>query len=92
MSQIIAIYETPNMTAEQYDRIDSDLRAIEMLKPDGRLYHAAAPTENGWYITDVWQSIELLDQFANVLIPILEKNGVQSVPPRICPVHNLISN
>ncbi len=92
MSQIVAIYETPNMTAEQYDRIDSELQSIGMTKPDGRLYHVSAPIENGWYVTDVWQSTELLDQFSKILIPILEKNGVQPKPPRIYQIHNLITD
>ncbi len=92
MSQILVIFETPNMTAEQYNLVDNDLRAMRFSKPDGRIFHVAAATENGWYITDVWQSTELLDQFSKVLIPILEKNGVQPVQPRIYPVHNLISN
>ncbi|MCP4009158.1 MAG: hypothetical protein GY726_06550 [Proteobacteria bacterium] len=92
MSRIVVIYETPNMTAEQYDRIDSELRSIGMTKPDGRLYHVSASTENGWYVTDVWQSIEQLDQFSKTLIPILEKNGIQSTPPRIMQIHNLITD
>ncbi len=92
MSQIVVIYETPNMTAEQYDSIDSELQSIGMTKPDGRLYHVSAPIENGWYITDVWESIEQLDQFSKTLIPILKKNGIQPSSPKIHQIHNLITD
>ncbi len=92
MSQIVVIYEMQNMTAEQYDLIDSELRSIEMTKPDGRLSHVSAASENGWYITDIWQSIEQLDKFSEILLPILEKSGIPSAPPRIFQIHNFITD
>jgi hypothetical protein len=41
-------------------------------------------------IADIWQSRELLDQFAQTLVPVLQKLGVRPVQPQIYPVHNLI--
>ncbi len=92
MSQIVVIYETPNMTAEQYDLVDSELLSIGMTKPEGRLYHVSAPTKTGWYITDVWQSAEQLENFSKILIPILEGNNIQSTTPTIYEIHNLITD
>ena len=91
MSHIMAIFETPGMTAEQYDRVDTELKAIGMTKPDGRLFHVATPIDGGWLVTDIWQSTELLDQFSKVLVPILEANGIPAVQPKIYPVYNLIT-
>lgn len=91
MTQILAIFDTPKMTAEQYDLVDKELRALGLVEPEGRLHHVAAATENGWCVVDVWQSGDSLDQFSKVLMPVLEKNGVEPAQPRIYPVHNLIT-
>jgi hypothetical protein len=58
--------------------------------PKGRQSHVAASKEEGWLVVDVWESPDLLDQFAGTLMPILQKNGVTPPQPQILPAHNIL--
>jgi len=87
---IAAVFEIPGMTDVQYDRIIEGLEAAGVGAPDGRLYHVAAPSDNGWLVVDIWQSEEQLGRFANVLMPIAADAGAAPPAPRVYPVHNII--
>jgi quinol monooxygenase YgiN len=80
----------PGMTAQQYDQLMKDLEAAGEGKPSGRLYHVAAQKPNDCFVTDVWESEEALNKFAETLVPILVKIGVTPSQPTILPVHNII--
>ena len=90
MSAITAVFEIPGMTAKQYDQTVKDLEAAGASAPKGRLYHVASSKAGGWFVVDVWESEELLNAFAQTLMPILQKAGVTPTPPQIHPVHNII--
>ncbi len=89
MSSLVAIFDLGS-TSAQYDRVIRDLEAAGLGHPKGRLYHVAAPNNGRWLVVDVWESAELLNQFAQSLMPILEREGVQVAPPKTYPVHNII--
>lgn len=88
---ILAVFNAPGMTQQQYDQVDNDLEAKGARKPDGRLYHVASFTEAGVLVVDVWESQEKLDQFGAVLIPTLVAVGVTPAAPQIHPVHHIIA-
>ncbi|HKY54260.1 MAG TPA: hypothetical protein VJM08_08150 [Anaerolineales bacterium] len=90
MSNITVIYDMPTVTAEQYDEVIRGLEASGAGNPQGRLYHVASPKEKGWLVVDVWESHELLNQFAQTLMPIMQNAGVTPPQPQIYPVHNVI--
>jgi hypothetical protein len=48
------------------------------------------PDNGRWLVIDVWESGEALNQFAQTLMPILQKAGLQANPPKTYPVHNII--
>ena len=87
---IVAVFNVPGMTAQQYDKTIKELEAAGQGKPKGRLYHVAAAKPGGWFVLDVWASAEELNQFAQTLMPILQKAGVTPPQPEILPVHNII--
>ena len=90
MSTIVAVFEVPGMTSEQYDRSIKELESAGAGNPKGRLYHVASSKSGGWFVVDVWESDELLNQFAQTLMPILQKIGVTPPQPQVYPVHNII--
>ena len=90
MSTIIAVFDVAGMTAGQYDQVIKDLEAAGEGSPKGRLYHVASSKAAGWFVVDVWESGELLDRFAQTLMPILQKNGVTPPQPQVYPVHIVI--
>ena len=88
--KIMAIFDTPGMTATQYEQVDQALTALGQQQPQGRLHHVAAPNENGWLVIDVWESQAALDHFAQTLMPIFAEHDIPTTVPQILPVHNII--
>lgn len=87
---ITAVFDAPGVTQQQYDQIVGDLEAFGLAAPNGRLFHVANQTENGWLVVDVWESEELLGKFAETLLPMFDAIGVTLPQPRILQVHNII--
>ena len=88
---IIAIFDIPSMTSEKYENVIKELENSGLGNPDGRLYHVAASKDGGQIIVDVWETNELLNKFAEPLVPILDGAGVTPAEPQIYPVRNTIS-
>ena len=86
---IVVEFNAPGMTAAQYDSILSDLDSKGVGSPDGRVYHVAAPSSDGWFVVDVWASQEQFDKFGEVLIPTLDAAGVTATP-QVRTIHNII--
>lgn len=87
---IIAVFEVPGMTADQFDEVWARLEEAGQAKPEGRTFHVAGPAEGGWLVVDVWESEERLGRFAETLMPVLAGVGVTPPRPRIHPVHYLL--
>ena len=87
---IVAVFDVPGMTSEQYEQVNKVLEEAGKDSPEGRLHHVASSKPDGWFVVDVWESAELLDRFAQTLMPILQNAGVTLPQPQIYPVHNII--
>ncbi len=88
---IVAEFNIPGMTADQYDRVVQELEAKGAGTPEGRTFHVAAPNATGWFVVDVWESRGHLDRFGKTLIPVLMAAGVTPAQPEIRPVHNIMT-
>ena len=78
------------MNAAEYDRVIQDLERRGVGTPAGRSYHFAAPSADGWFVVDVWESQEQFDKFGEVLMPTLQAAGITAAVPEIRPIHNTI--
>lgn len=87
---VVAVFDMPLMTAVQYDRLILDLERVGLGAPNGRLYHLAALKGEGWYVVDVWESVEKLDLFAAAFLPILDRHGIAHTSPQLLPLYNII--
>ncbi len=88
---ILTVFNLPTMNTEKYGQVIKDLEAAGHGNPEGRLYHISSLEEDGSIIVmDIWESLELLDEFGKTLLPILKNNGVTPVEPQVYPVHNVI--
>jgi hypothetical protein len=88
---ILTVFNLTTMTGEKYKQAISGLEAAGQGKPKGRVYHIAAPQEDGsMIVTDIWESPELLEEFGKTLIPTLNNVGVTPVEPKVYPVLNVI--
>ena len=93
MGKIIAIFHQSDMTELKYKNVLSDLQNSGVGSPKGRITHVAATDQGGKgvLVVDTWQSEELMNQFSEKLIPILQKNGVTPAKPEIAPITNEIT-
>ena len=91
---VAVVLEFKNGTLEQYDQV------IERMGferggpgPEGALFHWVAAVDDGIRVTDVWQTREQFQQFADTKIgPITQEVGIQG-PPEITmyEVHNYLT-
>lgn len=87
---VTVLFQVPDMTKAQYDRVIKELKAKGLGAPAGRMYHVASATDDGWLVVDVWESEAKLGKFAETLMPTLVAAGVTPPQPKIYPVHNII--
>ena len=89
MQKVIAQFTMPGMTSQQYDQIMDDLSTSGYSQPKGQLQHVAVDLPNrDWLITDIWDSQESMNKFAEVLMPILINNGITPAQPSVSPIYN----
>lgn len=80
-------------TQEQYDAMHAQM-GVEENPPEGLIFHAGGPTNEGWGIIDFWESREQFDRFLEGRIgPAMQELGDRAPqsPPDIkeFPVHNI---
>ena len=87
---VAVLLEFPGVTREQYERVMADLHLDGHPAP-GNNFHAAGPTEGGWWALDVWDSPERMQEyFAQELGAVLQRHGLPAVQPRMLEVSNLL--
>jgi hypothetical protein len=83
-------------TQDQYDAINAQM-GVEGDPPDGLIFHAAGPVEDGWGVLDFWESREHFDRFLESRLgPAIAELGDRAPqsPPDIkeFPVYNTIKS
>jgi hypothetical protein len=81
-------------TQDQYEAVNAQMD-VEANPPEGLIFHAAGPIDDGWGILDFWESREHFDRFFESRIgPAIQELGDRAPqgPPEIkeFPVHNMI--
>lgn len=81
-------------TQDQYEAVNNQM-GVEENRPEGMIFHAAGPIENGWGVIDFWESREHFDRFLESRLgPAIQELGDRAPqgPPDIkeFPVHNYI--
>lgn len=81
-------------TVEQYEAVNAQMN-VENDLPEGLIFHAAGPIDDGWGVLDFWESREQFDRFLESRIgPAIAELGDRAPqnPPDIreFPVHNII--
>ena len=65
---------------EQYDTVHRHM-GIDDDPPEGLIFHAAGPIEDGWGVIDFWESRDAFDRFAaGRLQPAIQELGDQAPP------------
>ena len=96
--RVMVVHHTPSLTQERYEAVVRGLTggksrlespAADVPTP-GLLVQAAAQTEDGFVIFDVFESEEAFDKFRAIASPIATDAGVEE-PPKSYPIHTYIS-
>jgi hypothetical protein len=89
----------PGSTAEQYEQLGEKMFGVRSSEfssadaPDGLIMHSAGPTDDGWYVYDIWESPAHFQRFLDErLMPAMQELGVpaEGPPPQMFEVYNLI--
>ena len=87
---IAALFMTENMDTATYDAIIVRLNQALGGSPNGRLNHTCFGSGDQLRVLDIWDSVENLNAFAGVLMPILAELGVVVNPPFVSEVHSQV--
>jgi len=71
-----------------YESVNDEVGRAVDFKTNGCIVHTAGPIPGGWRVLDVWESQDKLDQFSQILVPILEKHGLPMTQPEIWQIEN----
>jgi hypothetical protein len=77
-------------TVEQYFEVIRRLEEAGAGAPAGRLYHVTFGGDGALGTVDVWSSREEFDEFAKVLMPIVQGVGIELAPPQFFETLNVI--
>jgi hypothetical protein len=95
---IVAVHQVPSLTQDRYEEVvrrltngKARLESPSDLPFEGLLVHAAAQSENGFLIFDVFESEEAFSRFSEVVRPIAHEVGIED-PPKAYPAHTFISS
>ena len=93
--QILAVHQTPTLTRERYEevvrRLTGGKARIESpsdLPFEGLSIHAAGEGPNGFFVFDVFDSLEAAESFRAALGTIPEEVGIRE-PPEFFPAHTV---
>ena len=79
---VALVLEFKGATLDQYDQIRESM-GLEPggAGPSGALFHWVTPTDDGFRVTDVWETREHFDQFAQEKIgPLSAQAGIETQP------------
>ena len=83
-------FAPPSLTAQQYDKAVRRLTEDGVLPADGLEYEICFGPDDNLKVSQVWDSQQQLDAFAERLMPILSELGVDPGKPELLEVHNII--
>ena len=93
---VVAVHQVPSLTQDRYEEVvrrltngRGRLKSPSELPFEGLLVHAAAQSENGFLIFDVFESEEAFSRFSEAIRPVAQEVGIED-PPKAYPAHTFI--
>ena|SRR6188768_170697 len=74
---ILVRFKPVGLTATQYENVGRTLEQQGHWPPEGLLAHVCFGHENDLHVSEVWESQEQQQRFAQKLMPVLEEEGVE---------------
>ena len=88
----VLIRFTPRgMTAAQYGAVGRQLEEAGNWPPDGLLAHVGFGSDGDVRVSEVWESREQQERFAEALMPVLREHGIEfASEPEFLDVHGYL--
>ena len=87
----VGVYIHPRgMTKTQYEAVGAKLEEAGQSAPAGRTFHACFGSDEMLMVFDVWETPEDFMAFAQVLGPLMAAEGIQTAPPQVLPLQNVV--
>ena len=90
MSILIRFEPASSVTTEQYDESVRRLEDQGDWPPDGLDYHVCFFVDGQLRVSEIWDSREQAEAFAERLMPILNDVGINPGEPKFLEIHNVI--
>ncbi len=90
MSVLIRFAPTSETTTDQYDETIRRLEDAGDFPPDGLDLHVAFVADGNLRVSEIWDSREQIDAFAERLMPVLAEVGIDPGEPEFFEIHNII--
>jgi hypothetical protein len=89
---VTVVSRYPNLSAATYDRVMASLE-LDANPPVGAILHVAADTDDGFVLTEIWQTEETFRAFFDYrLRPALRTHGVSGDPAvDVAPLRNVFA-
>ena len=75
---ILIRYKPSGMTSEQYNNVGRKLQEAGNWPPEGLLAHVCFGSSGSLLVSEVWESREQQEQFAQKLMPVLQGESVDT--------------
>ena len=91
MSILVRFTGAPSLSAEKYDETMTRIEASGKFPPDGLEYHVGFTLGGSFRVSEIWDTKEQFEAFAQRLMPLLAENGVELAgPPEVIEIHNIV--
>ena len=87
---VLIRFNPPSLTAEQYDNAVQRMTDEGVQPADGLDYEVCFGKPGNLKVSQIWDSQEQLDAFAERLMPILSELGIEPGEPEVIEVHHII--
>ena len=87
---VLIRFAPASLTAAQYDEATGKLTDAGDFPPDGLDYHVCFGTDGNLRVSEIWDSQEQLDAFAEKLMPVLSEVGIEPGQPELMEIHNIV--
>ena len=87
---VVLRFTPQGMTTAKYDEIIKRLEQAGAGAPAGRLYHVCFGDKDNLRVSDIYDSTESFERFAETLRPILQEVGIDPGEPEVIEVYNIL--
>ena len=88
---VLVVVNIPGGTKEQYQANHRQITSAPWFPPKGFVSHVGAPSDGGWLIVDVFETVDDYRAFVEKAMPIFQESGTPPIEATFHEPANLIT-